>query len=56
MVRFTVTPECMALVDEAGQSALEPGHFRLVVGGCSPGARGETLGAPRPESATFEVT
>jgi beta-glucosidase len=52
---FTIAPEMMALVDEDGQTRLEPGQFRVAVGGCSPGARGIALGAPEPVSATFTV-
>ncbi|MFO7171184.1 MAG: glycoside hydrolase family 3 C-terminal domain-containing protein, partial [Chloroflexota bacterium] len=54
-VEFSVTPEMMELVDDDGARRLEPGVFRLTAGGCSPGARGEALGAPRPVSATFTV-
>jgi beta-glucosidase len=45
----------MSLVDEAGQARLEPGDFRVTVGGCSPGARGLALGAPPAVQATFVV-
>ena len=54
-IAFTVGPEMMALVNYAGESVLEAGKFRLVVGGCSPGERGGKLGAPRDEQATFEI-
>jgi beta-glucosidase len=54
-VRFTVTPEMMMLFDDDGKQQLEPGQFRLTVGGCSPGARGQALGAPEPVSAVFTV-
>jgi beta-glucosidase len=54
-IPFTITPEMMALVNEAGESVLEAGQFRLAVGGCSPGERGERLGAPRGEREIFEV-
>ena len=53
---FTLSPERMKLVDETGEHKLEPGQFRLTVGGCSPGARGVALGAPEPVSAVFTVT
>ncbi len=52
---FGITPEMLALVDEEGISHLEPGDFRLTIGGCSPGARGRTLGAPEPVSTIFKV-
>jgi len=54
-LQFTVTPAMMALIDEDGRDRLEPGQFRLIVGGCSPGGRGVALGAPEPVSALFTV-
>ena len=53
MVQFTLPPEVMMLVNDEGQSILEPGAFRLQVGGCAPGARGTALGAPQPVVAEF---
>jgi beta-glucosidase len=50
---FTLTPETFSLVDD--DLRLEPGAFRLVVGGCSPGPRGQVLGAPAPVTAEFVV-
>ena len=52
---FTITPEMMMLFDENGLQKLEPGKFRLTVGGCSPGVRGLTLGAPLPVSLEFNI-
>jgi beta-glucosidase len=43
------------LVDEDGELRLEPGQFRLTVGGCSPGERGQALGAPTPQIANFHL-
>jgi beta-glucosidase len=54
-LEFTVTPEMMHLIDDQGQARLEPGQFRITVGGCSPGARGIALGAPQPAVAEFAV-
>jgi beta-glucosidase len=54
-LEFTLTPEMLALVDDNGKSRLEPGQFRITVGGCSPGARGRALGAPESQTATFTV-
>jgi len=54
-LKFTVTPEMMSFYDEDGKLTLEPGEFRLEVGGCSPGPRGQALGAPKPVLAMFEV-
>ncbi len=53
---FALTAEALSLVDEEGQLQLEPGQFRVTIGGCSPGARGVALGAPAPLTAEFVVT
>jgi beta-glucosidase len=54
-LEWTITPDMLALIDEDGQSRLEPGQFRITIGSCSPGARGIALGAPDPVSATIVV-
>jgi beta-glucosidase len=54
-VKFTLTPEMMSFYNDEGKLTLEPGAFRLEVGGCSPGKRGQDLGAPKPVTAVFEV-
>jgi beta-glucosidase len=54
-LKFTVTPEMMSFYNEDGKLSLEPGQFRLEVGGCSPSNRGQALGAPKPVTAIFEV-
>src|SRR5215208_74407 len=54
-VSFTITPEMMSFYNEDGKLTLEPGEFRLEVGGCSPGKRGQDLGAAAPVTAVFEV-
>jgi beta-glucosidase len=54
-LRFTLTPEMMSYFDEDGSLVLEPGAFMLDVGGCSPGQRGQDLGAPPLVSAEFRV-
>jgi beta-glucosidase len=53
--KFTITPEMMSFYNDEGRLTLEPGEFRLEVGGCSPGKRGQDLGAPKPLTAIFEV-
>jgi beta-glucosidase len=52
---FGLTPAMMQLVDETGAVRLEPGQFRVTIGGCAPGERGLALGAPQPVSAVFMV-
>ena len=54
-LKFTLTPEMMSFFDDDGKLTLEPGEFRLEVGGCSPGKRGQELGAPVPVTAVFTV-
>jgi beta-glucosidase len=54
-VNLTVTPEMMSFYNDDGKLTLEPGEFRLEVGGCSPGQRGQDLGAPQPVTAVFAV-
>jgi beta-glucosidase len=56
IIDFSITPETMKMVNDAGDRVLEPGKFRVTVGGCSPGERGITLGAPAPISEVFTVT
>jgi beta-glucosidase len=55
LVQFTLTPEMMSFYNDEGKLTLEPGEFRLEVGGCSPGKRGQEMGAPKPVTAVFEV-
>jgi beta-glucosidase len=45
----------MSFFNDDGKLTLEPGEFRLEVGGCSPSKRGQELGAPTPITAVFEV-
>ncbi len=54
-LKFTITPEMMSFYNDVGKLTLEPGEFRLEVGGCSPSQRGQELGAPKPVTAMFEV-
>jgi beta-glucosidase len=55
-ITFTITPEMMEMVNDAGERILEPGEFRVIVGGCSPSERGLRLGAAAPVSLPFTVT
>jgi beta-glucosidase len=54
-IRFSVKPEKLMLFDEAGRQKLESGTYQLTAGGCSPGARGEALGAPQPAIVQFKI-
>lgn len=55
VVSFEISPESLMLVDEAGELALEPGQFKLTIGGCSPSKRGLALGAPEMLEMMFEL-
>ncbi len=52
-IEFAITTPMMMLVDNSGARQLEPGQFRLTIGGCSPGARGVALGTPEALTAVF---
>jgi beta-glucosidase len=54
-LKFTLTPEMMSYYNDDGKLTLEPGEFRLEIGGCSPGKHGQELGAPAPVIAVFEA-
>jgi beta-glucosidase len=55
-LKFTITPEMMSFYNDDGKLTLEPGQFRLEIGGCSPSKRGQDLGAPKPVTAMFEIS
>jgi beta-glucosidase len=54
-VEFTVSARQMALIDEAGERVLEPGRFRLYIGGRQPDARSQALTGSTVLEAEFEV-
>ena len=54
-VSFDVTPAMMEMIDNGGNAVLEPGEFKISVGGSSPGKRSQELGAPAPVEAVFTV-
>jgi beta-glucosidase len=47
-VSFMVDEQMLQMVDEEGRFKLEPGTFRISIGGSSPGMRSLALGAPEP--------
>jgi beta-glucosidase len=55
-VTFEVTPKALSLIDEAGRRVLEPGRFRLSVGGSQPDPRSVRLLGRAPLSLELEVT
>ncbi len=54
-VTFKITPDMLELVDDEGNHIIEPGEFIIITGGCSPGERGEELGAAKLSNATLTV-
>jgi beta-glucosidase len=54
-VTFVVTPRMMELVDDNGDRVLESGGFKITVGGSSPSAVAQVLGAPVAATASFTL-
>ena len=54
-VKFIITPEMLMLVNEKGVSVLEPGDFKISIGGSLPGTRSEALGAPKSQQINLKV-
>jgi beta-glucosidase len=55
-VSFTISPRQMAIIDEQGKCVLEPGRFRLTVGGSQGDDLSQRLMGRAVLSAEFEVT
>lgn len=56
VLNFTITARQMALIDESGNCLLEPGDFRVFVGGSQPDERSAELMRKHVLSADFTVT
>ncbi|UCH15914.1 MAG: glycoside hydrolase family 3 C-terminal domain-containing protein [Bacteroidales bacterium] len=54
-INFSVIPEMLELINENGESILEPGEFKITIGGSLPGIRSEELGMPVPMKAFLKV-
>lgn len=54
-VVFTLSDDAFRLVDASGKRVRVPGSHELVVGSCSPGSRGQALGAPAPAVGIVEI-
>ncbi len=54
-VSFTVNENMLKMVNEEGKFILEPGAFRITIGGSSPGSRSHELGAPQPVEIMLTV-
>jgi beta-glucosidase len=55
VVSFTITPDMLMLIDDKGNSILEPGVFTVSVGGSLPGNRSDQLGATKSLQTNFTV-
>jgi beta-glucosidase len=55
-VSFTLAPKDLALIDDRGQRVLEPGRFRITLGGSQPDARSVALTGQAPLAVEVEVT
>lgn len=55
VVTFTVTPEMLNIVNEDGKYILEPGTFKISVGGGLPGKRSLELGMPETSQVLLTV-
>ncbi|NBW35224.1 MAG: glycoside hydrolase family 3 protein [Cytophagia bacterium] len=55
VVSFTINPDMLMLIDDKGNSILEPGVFTISVGGSLPGNRSEQLGATKSLQTNFTV-
>jgi beta-glucosidase len=54
-VRFAITPGMLELIDNNGQSILEPGEFKISIGGSLPSSRSEELGIARHAETILKV-
>jgi len=54
-VSFTLPASAFAQFNSKGEQVHAPGRYGLVVGTCSPGARGQVLGAPVPVSVELNL-
>ncbi len=54
-VSFKVDEKVLQMVNEEGKFVLEPGEFKISIGGSSPGSRSLELGAPDPAEIILAV-
>jgi beta-glucosidase len=54
-VTFRLTPRDLSLIDEQGRRVLEPGWFRITIGGSQPDPRSVVLTGRRPLAIELEV-
>jgi beta-glucosidase len=54
-VKFDITPELLSLVNDKGESFVEPGKVKLSIGGSLPTQRNLDLGAPKGVETTLII-
>lgn len=54
-VKFEITPRQMAVIDDNGDQIIEPGRFKIYIGGSQPDQRSKMLVQSEPLEAEFEV-
>jgi beta-glucosidase len=54
-ISFELSPRDLSLIDERGHRVLEPGRFRVSVGGSQPDPRSQELTGQTPASVEFDV-
>lgn len=54
-VQFEISPKMMALINDKGESVLEAGQFKALIGGATPSERSRALGAAQYVETLFEV-
>ena len=54
-VRFQLSARALSLIDERGRRMLEPGKFRVFVGGSQPDGRSVQLAGTAPLAAEFDL-
>jgi beta-glucosidase len=54
-VSFELCPRDLSLIDECGRRVLEPGRFRVSVGGSQPDARSQELTGQSPLAVEFDL-
>lgn len=55
LMELNIRADQLLVCDEEGKFVFHPGEYKIIVGGCSPGPRGPSLGAPEPVSANLSL-
>ena len=55
IVKFTITPDMLSLINDEGNSVLVPGKVKIIIAGSLPSKRSEELGAAKPVETTITI-